>query len=389
MPIISVRDPIRKREFSLWLDAFRWISAMIVVVNHSGGVLLVSLSEVPPALRTLPHYAFSFVSGFAHYAVMVFFVMSGYLVGGSFLKGVLARNYSIKQYILRRVIRLSIVLLPTLVLTVILAHAGIAVHPPMGQGPYSPKLVANLSSFTFLCNAVYLQNVACARFGDNHSLWSLTHEFWYYCVFPLFAVGVLGRRPILCRMCLVALGATVIGALTTAQISNAPIALYFGVWLLGVVASIAPKPRVVGTPTQVGAVFISMLVSTRVLLGPTMQFGISFESWVVDFALSCVFCWLLLCLKWSNNLKVPPLPEANSTAAKFSYTLYCVHIPILLFLSSISMRVLGFGYKMIPSSTAQWLLICVIMITTVASAYLFSLVTEARTERVRAFLSRS
>ncbi|MDQ0917493.1 acyltransferase family protein [Paenibacillus sp. V4I5] len=54
-------------------------------------------------------------------AVMVFFVLSGYFISSSILKAISENRWSWSDYLLRRVTRLWIVLLPALLLTYVIA----------------------------------------------------------------------------------------------------------------------------------------------------------------------------------------------------------------------------------------------------------------------------
>ena len=60
---------------------------------------------------------FYFATGLGHQAVVVFFVLSGYLVGGSVLTAYQSGRWSWAAYALRRLTRLWVVLLPALIIT--------------------------------------------------------------------------------------------------------------------------------------------------------------------------------------------------------------------------------------------------------------------------------
>lgn len=70
---------------SYWLHFFRWTAALSVLVAHTQNRFLVQITDISPAHRGLDFYMFAFFAGFAHQAVMIFFVLSGYLVGGGLL----------------------------------------------------------------------------------------------------------------------------------------------------------------------------------------------------------------------------------------------------------------------------------------------------------------
>lgn len=65
---------------NLWLDLIRGCSALIVCLGHLRNAILVDYSVlVNPSIIIKAFYA---ITGFGHQAVMVFFVLSGYFVGG-------------------------------------------------------------------------------------------------------------------------------------------------------------------------------------------------------------------------------------------------------------------------------------------------------------------
>jgi len=62
------------------LNFLRWISAFMVVIGHLKLFLFVNRSELYD--KSLFSEIFYFFTGFGHQAVMIFFFVSGYLVGG-------------------------------------------------------------------------------------------------------------------------------------------------------------------------------------------------------------------------------------------------------------------------------------------------------------------
>ena len=100
--------------FSAWLDCFRWLAALSVLVTHVGIRMLAPVGEIS---ASLPHAAYAFLAGFDHQAVMVFFVLSGFLVGGSVMREVAVTGHvAVGPYLLRRALRLCLVLWPAFAL---------------------------------------------------------------------------------------------------------------------------------------------------------------------------------------------------------------------------------------------------------------------------------
>src|SRR5204863_1384009 len=68
--------------------------------------------SVSPTTRIL-----YFLSGYGHTAVVVFFVLSGFLVGGTVIRSDRNGRWSWRGYVLQRGTRLYVVLIPALLLT--------------------------------------------------------------------------------------------------------------------------------------------------------------------------------------------------------------------------------------------------------------------------------
>ncbi len=134
---------LRKQKFSLWLNFFRWASAFAVLLNHVGGIVLVPVSTITAGQRSIGAYAFALVSGWGALAVMVFFVLSGFLVGGQYYEQLVEGRGDIRVYFVKRLVRLGIVLLPCLVLS---AVAGLGFH----MAPTSPlKWIVAMGAVVF------------------------------------------------------------------------------------------------------------------------------------------------------------------------------------------------------------------------------------------------
>src|SRR6202008_705345 len=100
-----------------FMDMARWVAALAWVLSHVKASLV-------PLLRNISHpthleTAWGFIAGFSHHAVVVFFVLSGFLVGGKVLRemGSTERPFSPKRYFLDRFTRIYLVLIPVLLIT--------------------------------------------------------------------------------------------------------------------------------------------------------------------------------------------------------------------------------------------------------------------------------
>lgn len=368
---MKIREPLEREAFSGWLDAFRWVAAAVVVISHAGGVLMLPLTYVPAAERPWLQYGYSFVAGFAHYAVMIFFVMSGYLVGGSWIRDIGKGRADIAVYLSKRLTRLGVVFYPVLLLTVPLMLLGQAIFPGAGTGIYPTRAIASGDGLTLACNMAFLQDVFCKVAGGNDALWSLTHEFWYYVAFPLLFFGWGGR----------VLAVAILALLTWFQTDNAPIFLYFLIWLIGVGVALCPYRRI--NPWAATAALAAVLVAARVLLHDAA----GLPAFAMDMLIGSLFGLLLLALKSMSVLRSPPASRFHQQMAGFSYTLYCTHMPALFLFSSISMAAFQVGGRTTPTSALHWLMVLSGIAFSFVVAFYFARLTEAKTDAIRGLLA--
>ncbi len=286
---------------------------------------------------------FYFVTGFGHQAVIVFFVLSGYFVGGSVLNAFRQNRFSWNTYATSRLSRLWSVLIPALVWTWLLDRMGQRLNSDaylgflrdhFHSGP-SVEHPLSLSPATFVSNLLFLQGITSPEFGTNGPLWSLTNEFWYYVLFPLglHASGLIFRKP---QGSLSKKGAltqlAIFGILVwvlPAGLTQAGFVWLLGaaVWWLSNPGPSSPLYLVVHRFNQSWIARGFFLVALAVVLTGA-RFG---KPWGGDFALGVVFA--LCMLSWNGaSLKTLWLRELFKWISEISYSLYLFHFPFLFFI---------------------------------------------------------
>jgi peptidoglycan/LPS O-acetylase OafA/YrhL len=323
---------------SVHLDALRGFAAFSVLMNHWRDAFFVDYTQLS---HHNPITAAAYLAaGLGHQWVIVFFVMSGYLVGGSVVRSVRADRWSWRSYLLARLTRLYVVLLPALLLGGILDWAGM--HMPGTGAVYSGQsgmhaLVVDvhktLTLPTLAGNSLFLQTIALPgshgitvpAFGSNGPLWSLSNEFWYYMAFPLLVLLVARDRSWPIR---VACG---LGLLLWGWFVGSSIALLGIPWLMGVL--IADLPAVASSRSWVrGLAMLAAFAAfaTGLVLSKQHQGALVF-----DLILGVAVIFLIwVTLHWETA----PLPSAYvrvaQRAARSSYTLYLVHLPLVILLKA-------------------------------------------------------
>jgi len=308
------------------LDMLRGVAALAVVMGHIRGFVFVSYGELTapgPGVEAL--YA---ASSLGHQAVVAFFALSGYLVGGQALRGILLGAWSFPDYMIARLARLWTVAIPALLLTLIVDWTGRALGGGAGydgawyalaaSGP-NQQSPADLSASTFLGNLAFLQMIAVPVYGSNGPLWSLANEFWYYVLGPLVAITVLMRR------CWPQSARVGVAALIIAVLLPGPLVLLGLIWAAGALVNHVAAVRshsFMGHPLY--------LAATILLVVAAVIFSRGAGSVTADLTLGVAWAALIPALA----LRRPSgalYTRVATGLAEISYTLYATHFPLLAF----------------------------------------------------------
>jgi peptidoglycan/LPS O-acetylase OafA/YrhL len=373
------------RRASERLDMVRAFAALAVMFDHLRGLFFVPFSDVRSGSAAVR--GMYFLSSLGHQAVIVFFVLSGYFVGSSVLRSVMSSRWSWRWYLNQRLTRLWIVLVPALLIGGALDLIGISVFGSAGvygggqdyAGIVPDAVQAHLGIGTAAQNALFLQGFRATTFGSNGALWSLANEFWYYLAFPLLVFVIVAARH---RTRLLAAALLVLAGLFV----GGSIAIYFIVWLAGVAIFLAPaatrlrRGRWLGwlcAIGSVGACVLALLVAKYRLEGEAADFVL-----VPGFAL-LIF---VLAQRWAGRQDDVPSVEGKAfkTLAGFSYTLYVIHLPILVFVRAWAEEA---HVGLLQPTPAHVLGAVVLASAVVAIAYVVSLVTERNTDRARKWVT--
>lgn len=359
------------------LDCLRGLAALLVVLEHLRAFFFVTFPELhSPGILAK---AFYLVTGLGHQSVMIFFVLSGYLVGGSVIAALEKGKWSWKQYLLRRMSRLWVVLIPALLLTLLWDKIGYAYAPAGYEGAYraiyntgpTPTGPAEWGLSLFLGNMVFLQTISIPCFGTNSPLWSLANEFWYYLLLPLLLTVFLPGKFLIRVPSLLAAMALIIFL---------PTSVLFGglIWVSGVgVFFLLRKASVrtfVSHPLWVGG----GLVMTTVMLLATRSGAIVGGVGDLALGLGCAFLVAgLACTNSANSL----YGRISAGLSDISYTLYLVHFPLMAFIFFVFFH----GKQIVPSTTTALCFAGLLSVTIAYSAVIWWLF-ERNTDEVREFI---
>jgi peptidoglycan/LPS O-acetylase OafA/YrhL len=313
-----------------------------------------------------------FITGFAHLAVVLFFVLSGWLVGGALLRNMGSRTAFV-DYLIDRITRLWIVLIPCFLLMIVLAWLQEAAF---GLPSVSDKTYAMTS---FLGNLVGLQTLLVPIYANNFPLWSLSNETWYYLAFPV-AVQVYCARKLVGALFFLSI------LISIGIVVSSEILWYFPIWCLGVLGS-----RI--------AIWISgksQCILLIVLLGLASYFRVAgqvndlnSDSFAQDFIFAFMIVLFLCAVRGpevDRKLQRFNIRKYSEVFASFSFTLYVLHLPLQRFLGNVPAVKLALPLD--PHGLQGIVTYFVFLFFIVIFAFIFHLPFEAQTGRLRKFFKR-
>lgn len=305
---------------SLYLDVIRFGAAVEVFLFH---------------LAIIARFAWhpTFLS-FGHEAVVVFFVLSGYVISYA----AASRDRTLQRFTANRLIRVYSVSIPALLLTVILEHWGVPLDPSIYQGlaPLDfPKIRFVIS--LFLLNETWVSVEALS----NAVVWSLCYEVAYYAIFA---------------SCFFLTGRKRLWALAACLLFAGPRSLLlFPVWLMGSLAFFEKRSCNWSRYVHWALFLLPLpgfwLYMAVPLSGITVKLAVDGLGWtnawhdlgnsrhmLSDYYLGIV---LMLHFLGAKNLGPVLLALLGSVAplvrmlASYTFTLYMIHVPVTFFASAL------------------------------------------------------
>ena len=370
-------DAVRLPAYSVYLDYVRAVAAFLVVAGHARMLFFgghTKAGAIPAVLAGRP--GGPSIPGLGSQAVIVFFVLSGFLVGGSAWRAIASGNWSWKSYLSKRLVRLWIVLIPALVAgacldTVGRTFLGDIYGAPAGQQMVLPNLVKQSTLTVLAGNALFLQRILVPTFGTNAALWSLANEFWYYMAFPLLLLAFFARstwKRVACGLLTVAILIFV----------EKRIAELFAVWLMG--AAVARSPLKLPPNFKPVATLLSWIqfLGVTVLLRMRPFYAIHGELLLgVSFS---ILLYTLLHMR--QPVKSLLFQRIGNTMASFSYSLYLFHLPMLVFLTSL----INSPWHPWPVDGSHAAKAALLVVLTYCYAYCCFLLFERNTDQLRRWL---
>jgi peptidoglycan/LPS O-acetylase OafA/YrhL len=359
---------------SVLLDLLRGLAALLVLFEHWRNLLFIDYPQlIAHRWALILPYA---LSSAGHQAVVIFFVLSGYLISGSVFRMLERNQWSWRAYLTHRLVRLWVVLIPGLLLCAMWDYLGLRLNlaPALYSGHVANHLTGSVlhtrTAPIFFGNLFFVQSLLVPIFGSDSPLWSLANEFWYYLLFPLGLVIL--RRGFSLPQRIV----SGVLFLAIAWFTRHGILLLFPVWLAGTVLALLPPPRL-GTRSRIAA---AILYSPLAFLFAKAH-GIPglLSDYLFGIA-TFLFLWAMLSAT-DHAAQDTLFSRFSRSVARSSYTLYIVHVPFIILLTSLFL-----GDRRWVPDTQHIFKGLAILAATMLYAYLVASLTEFHTDSIRRWI---
>jgi peptidoglycan/LPS O-acetylase OafA/YrhL len=344
-----------------WLDWVRFLAALIVVMGHVRSSYFIDFSGLGDDSKNIFSGIFFALTRLGNEAVIIFFVISGFLVGGKSIERALRGQFRIADYAVDRLTRIYVPLIPVIILT------------------YAIQIwLQNIDDFSiFSANFLGLQGVVKPTLKYNGPLWSLAYETWFY-----FSCGCLialaTDQGKVVYLALLAFGLACLSLLESHYVFS---------WILGAAAYL------LRSKTPNASIFVAgvacMIIGTALLQmsstgveAAAYQTGIPRSTVTLLFSLGAALFISQVVLMPTPSTKIGDvLYGYGFCLAAFSYSLYLTHNPIVLLLTHNNSPNRQVGFYSLSAFVS-------LTIATIAFAYIFYLIFERNTATVRKFIRR-
>jgi peptidoglycan/LPS O-acetylase OafA/YrhL len=341
------------------LDLLRGAAALTVFFCHVRAAAFVEFGALPASQQTMPVATVFALTRMGHEAVLVFFILSGFLVGGPAIRRALHKQFDLRAYAIDRGTRIFVPLIPACILTVAIGSFAFSFKPDWLQVGL---------------NIIGLNNIFGVTLPINAPLWSLAYEIWFY-MFAGATAYMLSNR----RIDAAAL-VTLLGAFAILSCSRAEYLLF---WCLGAATTFALSWRHKNALAMAG--FICFLAGCATYEASTASRSFAnialAPRWASETLVSVGVCLTLplLCTQKAGDA-LKPIRASVLSLSRMSYSLYLVHYPLNCALDLWLPRATEL-------SLASFGAFCVRGSLVFGGSWLFYLCFESKTARIRRILA--
>lgn len=296
-----------------WLDLIRFLAAFAVLACHFRGAFFEEYSLLPTEQQNSIVFSFYFITRLGFEAVLIFFVLSGFLVGGKAIMRIKTNTFHAEDYVIDRFARIMLPLVSSLLFYL----------------PICLYFDIPTSVMDWIGSLLSLQGILTSSVFAT--LWSLSYEVWFYIL--MFSIAVILTQKNKAKF-----GVGVVILVLSMLVFVKLKASYLYVWLLSACLFALYKPNVKSLRSVCA---ISLIVSALIIILLQVSSNSRFLSIKIGSAeiirdILIVVFGLSFSIFTKTIIEITPqktfmktLNSYGTKLAAFSYTLYLTHVPVL------------------------------------------------------------
>lgn len=334
---------------STYLDFVRATAAMSVLFGHSAVMFLSEMHFSKMNIQSI--------------GVLVFFLMSGFLISYSVFRKYDDPNYTFKHFFIDRFSRIYCAFLPALIFVWLLDMQTMALPVDSSariiELTWIPNMSENSNIFTWFGNLFMMQqfplfqvlrvlgvpdNIYFVKtFGSGSPFWTISIEWWIYMLFGAIAITLVRDRKPITFLFLCILGFLAIEPIYF-LVGGTDSCLTF-LWLIGMItsllfiniSSILEKYHINFSPRKWKLIYVGIFIAALILMaGRAIDIKLDRSEFILtelQFGIFLSIGVFALLFFFGQITEVPRiLRKIISFIADYSYSLYLTHATLITYL---------------------------------------------------------
>jgi peptidoglycan/LPS O-acetylase OafA/YrhL len=333
------------------------------MLAHYRATFFVEYGLLPESQQNIFTQIFYLLTRFGEEPVLVFFVLSGFLVGGNAIEKILNNRIDVKSYSIDRLVRIFLPLIASSILVVIIF-----------------LITSSSIPYTDIVGSFFSLQGTYTECKYNPVLWSLAYEVWFYIL--------MGCVMYLCKKnnSYMILAFLILTLCMYMLVRLKP--LYLFIWFMGAFAFLFSRDKISNKRIKIIVLLIMLPISFIGSQITSDSRSITISSFdflnrdITSLFLALIVCFLLhyLITAIPSGKYAIKIDKIGNKLASFSYSLYLTHHPLMGLL-------LYCGFPQSRSlSTKSFSLYIIELLIGLIIAYLVYLMSEKHTYRVKLFL---
>lgn len=352
-----------EKRYYYWLDPIRALAAILVLLVHARSAIFDIYSDLAPDSKNIFTVFFYWICNQGSFAVAVFFLLSGFLVGGSTIDRIRRNETTPGRFIKDRFFRIEPPLFGAIILVLIVNYV-------IGVPLDFVTAIGNLIGL----QGVFVNNI-CGVF------WTISYEIWFYILLLSFIFLKASKN----RSLLIGAGVLAITFSVFAKLET----FWLFILVFGIVSfkakdyHLSIKSNIVlGLITILAYLVSQVSIESHIEILSLLSDPNIHATSLVIFAFSSSILISQTVYKKPQGRVTTFIHKSGDFIAKFSYSLFLTHFPLLRLFDHYFDKFNEVNFKTIIAFIG-------INLTCLICAYLFYLLIEKNTRKIQKFFIRN